>query len=224
VWGVTPAELQTSIDSVMAASIRQESAIPLVFQIPGWPGDGKIFVNAKPRERAGLLYTTETSVGYKSTLSLRYYCPDPRIYGLVLNSEQAAPSVASGGLVAPLVAPFVFSSSGTPGTIDATNDGRAEAFPTLRLDATGGTLTNPSIEHVESGKILTFTGVVPSGEYLLINTSTKTVLLNGTASRYVWLDDSEQWFSLAPGTNTLRFTGTSSGSPTLTATWYDAWI
>ena len=75
-----------------------------------------------------------------------------------------------------------------------------------------GPLTDPAIGHIETSTTLDLTGSIAAGETLVLDSYTKSVLLNGTSSRYSWLSDTSRWFTLAPGANTLTLRATGSGS------------
>ena len=107
----------------------------------------------------------------------------------------------------------------TGGTLDATNSGTIE---TPYVIVFTGPLVAPSLEHVVQAKILSFSGTLAAGETLVVDSQSKTVMLNGTASRYVWLI-SPNWFKLLPGANGLRFAG-GSGSGSVQISYRNAWL
>jgi phage-related protein len=81
---------------------------------------------------------------------------------------------------------------------------------------------NPSITHQELGLTLAFNITIAAGDYLLVDSNARTVLLNGTASRYSTLVQ-PNWFDLSPLTsNTIRFNG-ASGAGTMTFSYRNAW-
>lgn len=65
-----------------------------------------------------------------------------------------------------------------------------------------------------------------AGQFLLIDSTTRTVLLDGTASRRSNLDFvASSWAALQPGTTELMFTPASSSAPSdCVITWHDTWI
>lgn len=138
--------------------------------------------------------------------SARFVASDPRIYLDTLVQVSTTLPTSSGGLTFSASAPFVFGTGGTGGTLDATNLGTHE---TPYVIVFTGPLVAPSLEHVEQGKILSFTGTLAAGETLVVDSASHTVMLNGTASRYLWLTAASQWFTLEPGANGLKFSGGS---------------
>lgn len=146
---------------------------------------------------------------------------DPRLYAGGAPSVAAA-SVASGGgigLTFPMATPITFGSSPLGGELTANNEGTVD---TPWVATFTGPLTNFTLEHVEAGRLLIFDGDLLAGDTLEVDSDTRTVLLNGTASRYDWLRY-PRWFALAPGLNTLRVVA-SVGTGGVTVEWRSAWL
>lgn len=151
----------------------------------------------------------------------RFVATDPRIYADTETTIATGVVASSGGLTFSASAPFVFGTGGTGSTIAAVNAGLVE---TPWIATFTGPLTAPSLEHVEQARILTLSGgALLAGETLVIDSATRTVLLNGTTSRYSWLASTSQWFTLEPGVNSLRL-GAASGSGTVQVRFRSAWI
>lgn len=150
----------------------------------------------------------------------KFVASDPRIYAATLSQVSTAFPTSSGGLTFAAAAPFVFGTGGTSGTLDAANAG---TFETPYVIVFTGPLVAPSIEHVAQAKILNFSGAtLTAGQTLVVDSSARTVMLNGTASRYSWLV-SPQWFTLEPGSNGLRFSG-GSGTGSVQISYRSAWL
>jgi hypothetical protein len=144
---------------------------------------------------------------------------DPRAFSDDLYSSVVAFPAMTEGRTYPLTFPRVYGTTGGGGTILATNAGTANVPWVARLD---GPLVNPTIEHTDQSRTISLVGTVAVGEYVEIDSTLKTVLLNGTASRYDWVTAGSEWFDLTPGTNTIRLGG-ASGTGTLTLNWRDGW-
>jgi hypothetical protein len=81
---------------------------------------------------------------------------------------------------------------------------------------------NPSITHQEQGLTLLFNITLAAGDFLVVDSGARSVLLGGTASRYSTLAQ-PNWFDLSPLTsNTIRFNA-ASGAGTLTFSYRNAW-
>jgi hypothetical protein len=117
-----------------------------------------------------------------------------------------------------------WGGASTGNSFTATNGGTFTTPFTVRFD---GPVTNPSIENVTTGEKLKLSAdgglVLGVGEFVELDTDARTVLLGGTASRYSKLSSDSTWFDLPPGNTTLRFLGTTAGSPTMTVKFRSAW-
>ncbi|MEE4491619.1 phage distal tail protein [Streptomyces sp. BE230] len=116
-----------------------------------------------------------------------------------------------------------YGDVGASGRLTATNAGASPAFPVLRID---GPVANPSIEQVTTGGSLTLDGTLQAGEYLIIDTRTRAVLLMGSSPRRQWVRAGSVWPLLISGLNTIAYRGTAlPGAPgqtsLLTVTWRD---
>lgn len=106
--------------------------------------------------------------------------------------------------------PLTYGTAGVDsGTISATNDGNVPAHWTARID---GPVANPYIELAsaeDSNPRLSFAITLAAGEYLVIDSLSATVMLNGTASRQNAIVGGSRWFRLPPGTTDVRFNAQS---------------
>ncbi|MEU6496451.1 carbohydrate binding domain-containing protein [Streptomyces sp. NPDC046984] len=116
-----------------------------------------------------------------------------------------------------------YGSAGDTGRVTAVNAGASDAFPVLRLD---GPVSDPAIEQVTTGGILTLDADLQAGEYLLIDTRSRAVLFMGSSPRRTWVRAGSSWPVLQPGPNELAYRGSAlPGAPgqesLLTITWRD---
>lgn len=119
--------------------------------------------------------------------------------------------------------PRAYGSAGTSGRLTAVNAGASPAFPVLRLD---GPVAGPAIEQVNTGAILTLDATLQAGEYLLIDSRSRAVLLGGSTPRRSWVRAGSTWPVLPPGSSEFAYRGSAlPGSPgqssLLTVTWRD---
>lgn len=152
--------------------------------------------------------------------------PDPRKYGLLATA--GTPVAAPGGglawdLFSTAAATGVldFGAAGAAGTVTFSNPGTADTAPALKVSgyAPGFTITN-----VATGARLTYTGTVLAGQYVLLNASDGSVLLNGYADRSGALARRE--WSMIPGNGSATFLFESVGADAnaaLTLEAYPAW-
>ncbi len=185
--------------------------VPLVWM----DDDGvKYRLNGKPRLASSL-------VEPRTPTECRFVATDPRIYANAEQSASTGLATTSGGLDFPAAAPFVFGTGGSGSTMACPNDGTID---TPWVATFTGPLVAPTLTHVDSGKALILSGAsLAAGETLIVSSADRTVLLEGTASRYAWLAGTSQWFDLTPGANSINLTG-ASGAGTVSIAWRSAWI
>jgi hypothetical protein len=187
------------------------ATVPLVWM----EDDGvKYALYGKPR-------LASTQLAPRLYTDARFVATDPRIYTAAsLAPSTTFPTGGTGGLSFSAAAPFVFSGAGAGGSLDCTNSGTYETPYTITIT---GPVVAPVVEHSVQGRSLSFTGTIAAGESLVIDSRSRTVLLNGTASRYSWLTTASQWFTLEPGPNAIRFSG-ASGSGSCSIRYAPAWL
>lgn len=144
--------------------------------------------------------------------------PDPVKYGAAQSATTAVPTPSS-GLVWPLgsTSPyFNWGTSGNTGQISLTNAGTAQSWPTLTV--TGGLSGGFILTWVPTGDQLVYSGAIPDGSSVNLNSRTGRATMNGASDVTGFLTISN-WWSLAAGqTGLVQFTpvGTQTGTPTLT--------
>ena len=208
-----------AIDQLMLASTPGGNPIPLVFQIPGVAGSGKRAVWCRPRQRS---LPIGREFYYELPLAvIEFYSVDPRIESSVLGTDSTTLPTAGGGLNFNATAPFTFGAVSVGGTLNLANDGNFDASPDIVIT---GPVTNPSIESITQDKTLSFAITLAVGETLVIDTEQRTVMLNGTASRYSTLDTDAEWFTLQPGNNEVRFQAATTTAATMQISWRSAWV
>lgn len=112
------------------------------------------------------------------------------------------------------------TGAGENGVMQLTNDGTAD---TPIVFTVAGPVTNPTIIRTDTGETIQWTGTVPTGAFLQIDTGTGAVLLNGGNQRPL-LTAAD--FFVIPGESVIDVAFQSpTPSPTaeLTAVWADAW-
>jgi hypothetical protein len=205
-----------ALKTAMAVDPERDTAEdPLVFQVPGIAEGRKVRIDARPRGLAGPLDLTWF---YEiPTVNLRFFSTKPWVYD-ISETTVTSPILAgsSSGLTWPLTWPLVWGTV-TASSFTATNDGtsRAEFIATIP-----GPVTNPVIQHLDRGVELAFAIDLEAGQYLEVDTESRTVLLNGTANRYYV--KSGTWFNLAPGDNLLSYRA-DAGSSNLSIVYRSTW-
>ena len=104
------------------------------------------------------------------------------------------------------------------GSITVTNAGNFETRPVITIT---GPITSPSIV-LDGASTISFSNLtLASGDKLVIDTDSKTSLLNGA---YRASDISSVWWILQPGQHTVQLNGTAAGGAVLQVVYQDAWI
>lgn len=192
---------------------------PLVLQIPGVAGGGKRWVYCKPRRRS-LPIGREFFYGLTAA-TVEFFSTDPRIFAADQGSASTTLATAGAGLTFPATFPVTFGAAAIGGLLSVTNAGSFATSPTIRID---GPVSNPRIENVTAGRTLAFDITLDAGDYLLVDTEQRTVMLNGTTSRYNALASASVWFELEPGTSEVRFSAPLTSAATMLMTWRSAWV
>jgi len=128
---------------------------------------------------------------------------DPRIYSQEeLTKTVYIPSI-EGGRAYPKTYPKTYGVVQTGGKTTCTNDGNYSILPVVKMY---GPLSNPKIRNNDDEqKEILVNIVVADGDYLEIDFEEKTIMLNGIASRYNYLDSDSDWWKLKPGNNEIEF-------------------
>lgn len=210
-------ELITDLQRAFRVTSQPEE--PMVLMIPGIASGLKARIYARTRYRSipiGLEWL------YKNPLAtIRLACTDPRVYSDAEQSGTTGLSTISGGLTFPIIPPITFGAPTSGNIILAENVGTTETPWVARID---GPVINPSIENVTSGTSLEIDISLGTGDFLILDSAHRTIMLNGTASRYNLLTTDSVWADLEPGTNEIKFRSGSYSAGTLTLYWRSAWV
>lgn len=209
-------ELITSLMAMAAATVIRDDELPLSFKVNDTLPAMRVY--CRPRRRS--VPMPQPYAHGNARCDLQFVATDPRIYSDEEHEVAASAPVAGGGLSFPFAFPFNFGNPATGATITAVNAGDATApwHAIITGPCTGITITGPG------GERLRWDGQLLANETLTIDAhpSRRTVLLQGTASRYGLIAPLSEWFMLDPGENQIAFnTDTSTG--TAAFHWSDAW-
>ena len=205
--------------ALQGALIPGQSDVVLEFQLPGRAGGGRRRITGRPRAHSDP-HDLRRAHGIP-TLLIEFFAPDPRIYDATPDSVTINLPASGSGSSFPWTFPVNFGGTSESGAIVVTNEGNFESLPVFRID---GPVVNPEIENVTTGETLSMTIEIGASDYLEIDTSEPSVLLNGTASRFPNVDTASTFPTLAPGDNELRFRASTDTAATLEIDWRSAWI
>lgn len=218
VTGTTDAAFRANVQALADKTVIQSAESPLVFRLPSLSSGLDRRINARPRRRV-----LPVNLDYFFRIAparLAFFAVDPRVYSDAETTLTTAAATSGGGRTYARVYPLTYAAGGTGGTLVATNAGNFPTRPTLVVT---GPCDTPKIENVTAGRHLQVAVVLASGDFLEIDTDARTVLLNGTASRYSSLSQDSSWWELAPGASSLKFTSASNVG-TLEIHFRSAWL
>lgn len=123
--------------------------------------------------------------------------PDPRKYGLNPDAYNIALPSYAGGVDLPNDLPFALPVRTSGGSAIVTNIGDMDGPWIARIT---GPAPAPTLTAVDLGRYMTVDIDLGAGETLDLDSRTKTVVLNGTASRAGLIVRGSTWFELPPQT------------------------
>jgi hypothetical protein len=169
-----------------------------------------------------------TEYGAAADVSLSLVATDPRLYGTVGYSASCNLPSTSGGLTFPIILPALFTATVSSGQIPVGNLGNIGSRPLLRI--TGPCVTPlVTLQRPDGGiQQLTYNGTLAALDFLDLDCDRHTAILDGTANRRGLLTVNGGWPEIPAGAHSdecsLLFNAASTtGAPTLTASWADTW-
>ena len=149
---------------------------------------------------------------------------DPRKYSQAVFSLGGTSGTTATGTTYPTTYPISYTAGSTSGSTGIVNGGTYNTGAIIKIY---GPVTNPTIQHVQSGHTMTFVDTIADGDYYEINLIDRLIMLNGTVSRRSRLALGSRWFLLDPGPNTILYNGTditTVSTSQLTIEYRYAWI
>lgn len=217
---IVPADASTITlleDSMRLAFRPRKDPDEFELKLPGWSSSR--IANCVPTKFA---YDIDSLYNLgKAAYAVQFIAEDPRLYDSNLLEVSFAPVGAiTIGVDFPIDFPFTFGG-GSSGSVTIGNAGTFQTPPFVRID---GPATNPRIQNVTTGEELKVGMTIPAGEYLEIDFAAKTIMLDGSASRYGYLTAESVWWSLQPGANQISFFCDGQNEATqVSISWRSAW-
>jgi hypothetical protein len=207
-----------------AAEVEQSSRLLAAAWTPQRVGSAALTFTVADREYVcfGRARVFELDLLYASVGHGRARCEfeatDPRLYSSVPAAVVLGLSGGTGGLEYPLSYPLSYGAgSDSDGSID--NEGTISTTWTASIV---GPVSNPRLTLGATGQYIEINGEIPAGSTMVLDSLTRSVLLNGSP-RQTWLTLPSRWWELAAGVNTVRFRATS-GTGACTFSWRSAWL
>jgi len=229
-------EMASLLESLGAVTSPGTTEVEFSYKLPG---QTQRSIYARPRRRT-MAENRRGRLAHVAQVALQFHATDPRIYSVTptTTTVQVAFSTSGGGGTGgaswPWSWPLSWASdveeapppTGNSGSTVVENIGTFETPWLGRFDAGSNFLTGPRIENLTTGDALDFTSLVlQPGQYLTIDSHERTAYLNGVQSRYGTLSSTSRWFSLEPGSNSIRATARSASSgSTFRITHRSAWV
>lgn len=203
--------IEAEVSAMEAAFTIRSDELPLTWTIRDVTRQSNVRVR-----NVDLPVTREYALGV-ARVTVQFVATDPNIYaagiadGLTdtgLHTVQTSAGSVTGGLGFPHGFPHGFGTA-TTGVVSVRNNGSAPAPWTATLK---GPLSGPRIDLVSTTGVLELSGFdLLDGDTLEFDSKNRTVLLNGTASRYGSLSQAE-WFDLPTGPAQVQLTTATGGS------------
>jgi hypothetical protein len=137
----------------------------------------------------------------------QFQAEDARAFAQAQQLVSSTPfGASSGGLVFPDPWPWLFTGAagGASTCVNAGNDATPAIFRIY-----GGCVA-PRVQLGSTGQAITLTGTVAAGDFLEVDVSRRSVLLNGLYNRRNFIDSANtSWFELPKGTSSVRLLSAS---------------
>ena len=203
----------TNLELFKTFSAISRTETPMLYQLPGRTART---LSCRARRRTmpvNLDYQYRYGHGFAA-----FHAVDPRIYEASFTTLSGSMPTAIGGLVIPPVVPWVMGTSGGGGGVLATNTGNALAPWVCTIL---GPVTNPILQVGPSQ--LGFVGTLNTGDFVVVDSLARSVLLNGTSSRYSWVTPTSSWQQLPIGTTAVSMQG-AAGAGSFQFAYRSTWI
>jgi hypothetical protein len=221
VEGLIDAPTAAALDEAMA---RLAQALPLRGRLVTFTVNETTPKQISARRSGRLMMSKLTDV--VAQVSIAMLAPDPRKYGVDIQSAAGSLGAPGGGVPLPLALPMSLPSREAGGEFfTVENTGTYETPPLIRIVGPG---RNLGIANLTTGQSLRYPFELLSGDELVIDTAAGLAQLNGTAYRSPSAgSEVVARFLLPPGTSHMQFLGSRTDAdvtPLLTLTWRPAWM
>lgn len=206
---------ELALADLRAAFARSATDLTLDARVKGSPAE--YFLRGRPR---GVVVKMDRQRALPGLIDARclFTATDPIKYGAAesVNIGLATPGT---GLVYPVTYPVVYGGSPGFGIGSAPNEGSEAVDWTATLT---GPLVNPRLELVETGEFIKLAATIAAGQFVELDSAARAILLLGTAPRPGWRAPASEWWQLAPGPNSVRFSA-DTGTGSAQINWRPGW-
>lgn len=146
---------------------------------------------------------TANNISGTSTFEIHLKAADPRKYSIDSIYLSAYNTSTLGNRVYPRTYPMSYNPNSTfPNNANIVNEGNISTTALLVLN---GPAINPSVLHLESNSRINFNVTITQNQILAVDLERRSVLLNGLQNMRSIVDLTSKWFTIAPGTNNIRY-------------------
>jgi hypothetical protein len=210
-------DLRDAVATAFAVRTDPTDEIPFVLFHPG--RDDKLYIDARPIA-LDIPMDREWAIRYPH-FSVRFEASYPFFRGLNTKTSIILSTGDATGLTLPLSFPLDFGTA-TANSGSALNIGTAPAHWFADIH---GPAVDPVLEESTLGKKLSFSGLtINAGEFLRIDSITRSILLNNQSSRRHYLEPASSWFQLNPGQATgIKYSQSGASPSTCFFKWHDTY-
>ncbi len=209
-------DLYASLHALSKATGPRDVEFPLSFQVGN---QTPMRVMCRPRRRN--VPVTWSHLWSFVPASVQFEASDPLIYSDAELMDTATAALSTAGWSYDRSYDWSYGTDLNPPKVaHAYNEGTA---PTWWRAAVVGPCASPTI-YSSAGGAVSWNGSLAAGETLIFDShpSKRTVAIDGTASRYLYLDAASTWFPINPGLTDISL-ASSDGNGTMTLYWRHAW-
>lgn len=206
----TPELLYTAVQALVRA-LAAQPAYPVSLR---WRGGRTLQATMRPAGPPDLAVETRLWRAGLCAYQLQLQADDPRWYALDDTTGTIDPAEAGGSLEYPLGYALDYGAGAAGTTLLVFNEGTAPApLGAVFTGPPAGSVTQLVLHNQTTAELLTLDFTLEPGHQLEVDTRAKTIVLDGTASRYAAKSPDSPWLQLPPGANVLAYRAQgSSGS------------
>lgn len=219
VRGTSDANVVANLDTLMATwqPVSTDATTTDALSIK-LPGQSARQIKGRPRRAVA---DTSRIIGNRIPVTLEFKAADPRVYADTASSGSVGLLQATSGRSYNRVYPLSYGG-GSSANLSAVNAGN---FATRPVATILGPAVNPVVQNVTTGQWVKFLTTLTGSDTLVVDFDARTVILNGSASRYSTMTSDSQWWELAPGTSQIVFSADAyQAAALLTLAWRSAWL
>jgi hypothetical protein len=210
-------EQENALKLVMGA---REATYPVVLHRPD---ADDVYFTASPRGLSLAHDRADLKFGF-FRFQLQWQADDPRLYATSDEGGTLDAAAAGDGLTYPLAYPLDYGAGDPGSTFEFTNRGTAPTPLVATFEGPpSGSVTQMTLQNTTTGESLVLDYTLEPGHTLVVDTAAKTVLLDGSSTRFAAKQPGSTWLELPPGDSTLAYLAQGSSGSSVTVAVRSAW-